>query len=255
MGQMITVSKLQVSPVKGLAMVLREQVRLEADGVAEDRRLFLMRADATVATIRRFPALLRVTPHLDLGAETLSVTFPDGRTVSGDLSSTGEDASSRLFGKDRRGRVVPGPVAEALSDYVGEPLRLVLADRIGVGWDEGPVSLLGEASASAVGTPTAAGLGSARYRMLIEVRGTEAYEEDTWAGRTVQVGQARILVTHALARCVVITYSPYDGSKDWAGLEVLADHRGRRQLNLGVIARVSAPGVVSVGDQLELSPG
>ncbi|HLL07813.1 MAG TPA: MOSC N-terminal beta barrel domain-containing protein [Nocardioidaceae bacterium] len=249
---MITVSRLQVSPVKGLALVPRHEVRLDTDGVAEDRRVFLLRANATVATIRRFPTLLGVTPDLDLDAGALTVTFPDGHTVTSDLAAVGQDASARLFGKDRHGRVLPGAVADALSDYVGEPLRVVLADRTGVGWDEGPVSLIGQASVAAVETPQVPdGSGSARYRMLIEVGGTEPYEEDSWVDRDVRLGEAQLTITQALERCVVITYSPRDGGKDWAGLQALADH-GRGQLTLGVIASVGAPGMVRVGDPVEV---
>ena len=83
MGPVITVSRLQVSPVKGMAVMPRQQVRLEPDGVAEDRRLFLLRANGTVATIRQIPALIRALPDLDLDAGVLRVTFPGGRTVSG----------------------------------------------------------------------------------------------------------------------------------------------------------------------------
>jgi hypothetical protein len=248
----ITVSRLHVSPVKSLALVPRQQVRLDADGVADDRRVFLLRADGTVVTIRRFPTLVRVTPELDLDAGALTVTFPDGHTVASDLAVAGEAVRARLFGKDRHGRVLPGPVADALSEYVGEPLRVVFAERVGVGWDEGPVSLLGEASAAAVETPPAAnGDGSTRYRMLIEVQGTKPYEEDSWVGREVRVGDVRLSVTQSLERCVVITYNPMSGNKDWAGLNAIIDHRGRDQLTLGVIASVSEPGVLRVGDPVE----
>ena len=242
-----------MSPVKGLAVVPQQQIQLGTEGVAEDRRVFLLRANETVATIRRFPTLVRVTPELDLDAGVLGVTFPDGHTVTSELAAAaaGEEASARLFGKDRSGRVLPGPVADALSDYVGEPLRVVVADRTGVGWDEGPASLVGEASVAAVETPPGAnGSGSARYRMLIEVEGTEPYEEDSWVGQDVRVGRSLLRVTHSLERCVVITYSPQDGSKDWAGLAAIPEHRG--QLTLGVIARVLDPGVVRVGDRVEV---
>jgi hypothetical protein len=114
------------------------------------------------------------------------------------------------------------------------------------------VSLIGQASVAAVETPQVPdGSGSARYRMLIEVGGTEPYEEDSWVDRDVRVGEAQLTITQALERCVVITYSPRDGGKDWAGLQALADH-GRGQLTLGVIASVGAPGMVRVGDPVEV---
>jgi uncharacterized protein YcbX len=249
----ITVARLQVVPVKGLAALPRAQVHLEADGVAEDRRLLLLRADGAVVTMRKFPELVRVLPDLDLAAGTLAVTLPDGTRAASDLAAAGETVTSHLYGRDRPGRVVPGAVADALSGLAGEPLRLVLTERMGLGWDEGPVSVLGGASAAAVTTPPDGdrdGLSTSRYRMLIEVEGSAPFEEDSWVGGPVRIGQVRVRVTHALERCVVINHHPRTGAKDWPGLKTLVA-RGRDQLTLGVIARVDQTGVIRVGDLVE----
>lgn len=241
-------TSLSTAPVKGLAALARTQVYVDVDGVAEDRRLFLLRADDSVVTLRRFPGLARVVPDLDLQAKTLTVAFPDGTSVSTGLNGVTERVSAALFGKTRAGRVLPGPVAAALSDFVGEPLRLVWASGPGVGWDEGPVSLISRASIRTVGTPHDDGRGATRYRMLVEVDGCEAYEEDTWVGGRRQLGAAEVEVSHRLERCVVINGSPVTGELDWPGLKTIAAHRGPRQLTLGVIATVVQPGLVRLGD-------
>ena len=265
---MITVVRLQVVPVKGLAALARQQVHVQADGVAEDRRLLLLRADGSVVTMRRFPELVRVVPELDLASRTLTVTLPSGTRAVSDLTALGEHATSHLYGRDRPGHVVPGPVAEALSDQAGETLRLVLTERVGLGWDEGPVSLLGRASAAAIATPRdpdrsvrdGSGprvhdpLGTARYRMLVEIEGSGPFEEDSWVGGRVRIGHVLLRVTHALERCVVINHHPRTGAKDWPGLKTLAAKRGRDQLTLGVIAQVDQSGVMSVGDVVEPAP-
>ena len=253
----ITVARLQVVPVKGLAALPRQQVHLGVDGVAEDRRLLLLRADGAVATMRRFPELVSVVPDLDLANGTLTVTLPGGRSAVSDLGSAGDLVTSHLYDRDRPGRVVPGAVSEALSGLVGEPLRLVLTERVGLGWDEGPVSLLGRASAAAVATPPDRdhdALSTERYRMLIEVEGSAPFEEDSWVGRRVRIGQALIRVTHALERCVVINHHPRTGATDWAGLKTIVARRGRDQLTLGVIARVDQTGVIRVGEPVEPGP-
>lgn len=248
---MIRVAALRVAPVKALSAVYRASVSLEAQGVAEDRRLFLVDADGAVVTLRRHPELTRVVPDLDLAGQTLTVALPDGVGATSTLTSTGEELRSRLFGKDRSGRLVAGPVADALSDYAGEPVRLVLADRTGVGWDEGPVSLLGRASAGAVGTPADDPVPvTARFRMLVELEGSGPFEEDSWIGRHLRLGQALVRVTHPLQRCVVINHSASTGRKDWDGLRMLAASRGRDRLSLGVIAAVVEPGAVRIGDEV-----
>jgi uncharacterized protein YcbX len=249
----ITVARLQVVPVKGLAALSREQIHLEVDGVAEDRRLMLLRADGAVVTMRKFPELVRVVPDLDLATRILAVTLPDGTRATTDLAAAGEQVTSHLYGRDRPGRVVPGPVADAVSALAGEPLRLVLTERVGLGWDEGPVSVLGRASAAAVTTPPDGehdGLSTSRYRMLVETEGGAAFEEDSWVGGSVRIGQVRVRVTHALERCLVINHHPRTGAKDWPGLKTLVA-RGRDQLTLGVIAQVDETGVIRVGDLVE----
>lgn len=249
---MISVAGLRIAPVKGLAALPRAEVQLDLDGVAEDRRLFLLRADGSVLTIGRCPRLALVRPELDLATGSLTMTFPDGTTATDDLAHGSETILTQLFDKDRRGRVVPGAVGEALSAFVGEPVRLVLAERTGVGWDEGPVSLLGRASAEAVSTPWSEGKPqTARYRMLIEIDGSTPFQEDSWVGGQVRLGQALVHVTHALERCAVINANPGTAVSDWSGVQTLAVRRGRDQLTLGVIARVIEPGPVRLGDAVQ----
>ncbi|WP_182543735.1 MOSC domain-containing protein [Halosaccharopolyspora lacisalsi] len=250
---MAAVEGLTVAPVKALATVPRQRVRLEEQGVAEDRRLFLAHADDSVATLRHHPELTRVVPDLDLPERKLRVTLPDGTTATSSLDSTGRRLESRIFGKDRSGHVLDGPVADALSHHVGRSLRVVLAEGGGIGWDEGPVSLLGTASVADVLPPEVPGVG--RFRMLVELGDTEPYEEDTWVGRRVRLGGALVRVTHSLKRCVVMNHSPVSGARDRNVLRGLVARRGRDLMCLGVIAEVVRPGDVALGDPVEVTSG
>jgi len=250
----IEVSGLRIAPVKGLASVSRASLRLEMRGVPEDRRLFLLRDNGSVVTMRRFPKLTAVVPEIDLVAATLTVTLPDGSDARSWLGSPGERVGAVLFGKARTGSVVEGAVAEALSAYIGERLRLVLAEEVGVGWDEGPVSLLGRASVSAVDTPTdPAGPDIARFRMLVDVTGTDPFEEDTWVGRRIRLGTASVSISHRLQRCVVIDYRPSNGARDWEGIRKLSALRGPDGPTLGVIGEVHQPGDIHIGDPVEVT--
>ncbi len=241
---MATVGTLRVAPVKGLATVTRERIRIDEHGVAEDRLLFLVDDGGAVVTLRSHPQLVQVVPDMDLEERRLTVRLPDGTTASSCLDEVGEEVGTTLFGKERSGRVLAGEVGPALSHVAGAGIRAVLAEPVGMGWDEGPVSLVGRASALAVGGPDG---DLARYRMLVELDGTRPYEEDSWVGREVELGEARVRITHPLARCVIITQSPATGRHDWDGLKALADARGRDRVCLGVIAEVVRAGEVHRG--------
>jgi uncharacterized protein YcbX len=250
---MPSVAALTIAPVKALAAVRRHEVVLEPGGVAEDRRLLLLGQDGSVVTQRRHASLTSVVPDLDLARGSIRVAFPDGTVATSELQPTGELLHATLFGKPRSGRLVAGEVSHALSEYVGESVRLVLADTVGVGWDEGPVSLVATSSITAVGAPAADGASPAdRFRMLVEVEGVLAYEEGSWVGRDLRVGQATVRVSHRLGRCVVIDHSPVTGVTDWPGVRTIAAVRGPRTVTLGVIAQVREPGCVRVGDGLRL---
>jgi uncharacterized protein YcbX len=244
-----TVAALAVAPVKALGLVEREAVSVGPHGVEEDRRFFLLDERGEVATARRHPTLPAVRPHWDPAARCLRLVFPDGTEVVGGVER-GARVEAELFGKRRSGHEVPGPVAAALSAFAGAPLRLVEADAPGTGWDEAPVTLASHASLAALARWSGRReLDPRRFRMLALLDGPgDPFAEDAWTGREVALGAARVRVLAPLERCVVITRHPQTGRRDWDGLRVLAQQRGRDRVCLGVVADVVAPGEVRVGD-------
>ena len=88
--------------------------------------------------------------------------------------------------------------------------------------------------------------------MSLELDGCEPYEEESWAGRQLQVGEATIEVGDQVPRCVFTTKDPDTGDKDWDTLTQIAKYRpriaGGGGLPFGVYARVVGPGVICVGD-------
>jgi uncharacterized protein YcbX len=94
-----------------------------------------------------------------------------------------------------------------------------------------------------------------RFRMLVEIAGCHPHEEDSWRGRRLQVGSAVVSVGGPIPRCVVTTFGPDTGVKDFDTLKTIAAYRGvtpDRDINFGVYADVRQPGTIGVGDSVEL---
>src|SRR5207244_1296973 len=93
------------------------------------------------------------------------------------------------------GREVLGPWSALISDVAGQSLRLVKADVAGTASDVAPVTLLGEGSLEELSRRSGlAPLDARRFRMLIQFGPCSPHVEDTWEGRVVSIGEARLQV-------------------------------------------------------------
>jgi MOSC domain-containing protein len=194
---------------------------------------------------------VRIVPKWD--GRHLALSFPDGTRVAGEVE-LGEELVTDFYGEDRNGHVVVGPWAAAISEFVGREVRLVRADEPGGGVDRGPgpVTMLSDASLDAL----APGLDGRRFRMLVGVAGCAPYEEDSWLGGLVRVGDAVVRLHEQVARCAITTQNPETGIVDFDTLRAIKERRGLRtgstkHLDLGVFGEVETPGRVRVGDPVE----
>ena len=250
---MHTVARLSIAPVKGLGLAHPDAVELTPTGVPEDRRFYLLDERGRLFKSKHLGALLRVRATYDAAREWLSLAFPDGEEVAGDVE-VGEHVKTTFYGgRTVQGRLVGGPFAAALSAFAGTPLRLARTAAAGDGNDEEPVTLLGEESVAelvrAAGLP--APLDARRFRMLVMIAGGSAYEEDTWAGATVRLGGATVRVGAPVPRCVVTRQSPVTGERDVQTLDAIVATRGQGpdgSIDFGRYAAVVEPGPVRVGD-------
>jgi len=250
------VTALAITPVKGLRICPRREVMLERTGVLENRRFYLIDERARMVNGKRIGILSAVRADFDADADWLTMSFPDGAQVSGPVL-LGEPLETRFFSRTPVARLVTGPWSQALSQYTGVQLRLVQADPEEGGVDRGlagTVSLISEASVARL-EAVAGGreVDSRRFRMLIEVSGPEAHEEDEWVGHTMRVGGARVAFRGHVGRCLVTSQSPDTGVVDLPTLELLSYRRGAatsEPLAFGVFGEVLEPGPVRIGDSV-----
>jgi hypothetical protein len=256
---MIAVTRISIAPVKALGLAFPDQVRLDAHGAAGDRRFWLTDAAGRLYNNKRNGPFALVRPTWDEDRRQLSLELPGGQVASGTVE-LGTETATTLYGDPFPSRRVVGPWEEALSEFAGEPLLLFHApdgatDR---GLHGGNTSVVSRASLARVGEIARAGgpLDGRRFRMLFEVDGIEAHEEDGWIGRRVQIGEAGILFHGDIGRCVVTSQSPDTGVVDVDTLGALASYRREghtEPLPLGIYGQVIEPGLVRVGDAVTVA--
>jgi uncharacterized protein YcbX len=251
-----TVSRISISPVKGLALVHPEQVQLDRTGVLENRRFHIVDTDGRRYNQLRNGGLVLIRQEYDAARNRLALTFPDGRVAEGELA-LGEEVTTDFYGRPVKGRIVVGPWADALSGWFGRPLRLVQsAPGQAVDRGRGQVSLISEASLQELARQAGQEepVDGRRFRMLFQLDGLEPHGEDAWLRRRVRIGEALIRPRGVVGRCAITTQNPDTGIPDFNTLRFLNEYRGltaKRELAFGVYGDVLEPGLVKVGDAAE----
>jgi MOSC domain-containing protein len=255
------VAWISVAPVKGLAIAQREEVLLEPSGVREDRRFHVIGDDGRLLNGKQLGELMRVAADWDEQTRTLALRFPEGSVADG-VVELGEPVTTIFYGRDVEGRLVVGPWADALSSFVGRPLRLVQPVEPNGGLDRGggAVTLLSTGSLEAMRKAAGANgpVDPRRFRMLFGVEGVRPHEEDSWLGRRVRIGEATALLRGNVGRCIVTSRDPDSGARTLPTLDALAEYRGgvetTEPLPFGVWGEVAEPGRVRLGDAVVPEP-
>lgn len=249
------VAWISVAPVKGLTIAQRDEVLLEPFGVRENRRFHLIGEDGRLLNGKQLGELMLVAADWDEQTRTLELRFPGGSVAAAEVE-LGEPVTTSFYGRGVEGRLVAGPWADALSSFVGRPLRLVQPVEPGGGLDRsgGGVSLLSTASLEAMREAAGANgpVDPRRFRMLFGVEGVGPHEEDSWLGRRVRIGEATALLRGNVGRCIVTSRDPDTGARTLPTLDALAEYRGgvetTEPLPFGVWGEVAEPGRVRLGD-------
>lgn len=256
---MASLVRISITPLKSTALQHPELIRLGPGGVAENRRFFMIDARGRLLGAARHPVLFRISASYDAEREHLAIRLPGASAVDGSAEAGDERISVDFWGRPTPGRVMAGDWADALSAAIGEPVRLVRADDDGGGVDDRPVTLVSSASVRELARHARrAAVDARRFRILLELDGVAAHEEDGWDGRLLGIGEAVVIVGGPIPRCAVTQRDPDTGTADLETLRIINGYRGRsaaRTLDFGVYGDVVEPGAVAVGDPVTLLPG
>jgi uncharacterized protein YcbX len=248
--------RINVTPVKGTALQHPNDATLTSLGIPSNRRFHLIDARGRLFTGGDHGALVLVRSTFDREAEMLSLAFPDGSDVTAAADRLGATHVTDFYGRPVPGRIVLGPFAEAIGAFVGRPLQLVRADQEGDGSDVHRLSLVSRPSVRDLGSRSGRpDLDPMRFRMDLELDDCRPFDEDTWEGQAVRIGDAVVRLLGPIPRCVVTTRDPSTGRKDFDTLKRIAEYRPLmdrpRGVPFGMYAEVDQVGRISVGDPVE----
>jgi uncharacterized protein len=259
------VARLSYTPVRALGLLHPDHVDLTEMGVLNDRRFYLVDEHGRLVDRLLAGSLVRVHARTNDDATWLRMTFPDGSVVGGDVQ-LGEPVQTDIYNRLAIGHVVGGPWAAALEPFAHRRVLLVRCDkpggtriRSGEALPRNQVSLVTDGSlrelAGHLGVDEVDGR---RFRMLIELEGATAHEEDSWIGRDVAIGSAVLTITKPDARCAITTQDPDTGERDLDTLRTILRYRGfraddpERKIDFGVLGEVRTPGRISLGDEISV---
>jgi len=249
------VARLNIAPVRSLGLESREEILLGPDGVAEDRRFYVIDAGGRLVDQLTAGNMVQVSAWTDIDATVLRMTFPDGIVVE-EVVRLGEPVETDVHHRLAVGHLVDGPWAAPLGAHIGRPVHIVRCDRIGGTRKAHPATLVGDGSMEALSA--ALGVGDAdvrRFRMLIELEGAGPHEEDSWVGGRIGLGSSVLQISAPVARCAMTTHDPETGERDHDTLRAIKDYRGLvdgKDLMFGVWGEVETPGVIRVGDHVHV---
>lgn len=256
-----TVQRLGLAVVKGTRHTQLPELVVTGSGPQGDRRFAFCAADGSrvLRTVAN-PDLVAV--HAEWREPLLSLTFPDGTTVT-DRPTPGVEFVADYWGRDARLLAVASAHAAAMSQYLGTEVILAQAPPGDVVYG-GAVTVVttGELAelAERAGDPAVA-QEDWRFRATVTVDDRATTGDATGAvplanavpGALLRLGEVVVRVRGRIPRCAVIDIGA-DGRRDRQLMAVLAGYRRRgNEVYFGLDCEVRRPGRVRPGDQVSLA--
>ena len=98
-----------------------------------------------------------------------------------------------------------------------------------------------------------ADLSELRFRSNIAIEGLEAWEEQSWVGRKIRIGEVMFEVLTPKGRCLATQANPHTGERDLPILKTLVGsfYQEKPTFAIGMVTR-GAGGKIRVGDKVSL---
>ena len=287
-----TVAGLWRFPVKSMKGEAINEAELTTRGLVGDRAYALIDADTgkvvSAKSVKLFPQMLNCraefveSPKLEGKLPPVRITLPNNTTTMSD-SMDASSVLSSFFGRNvrlaqsaptdftidmyhpdvegvdpkTRDTVVEQKLGSALFAEMGLPSAVP----VGAFFDLFPLSVITNSSLNRLNElQPQSRFDQRRFRMNVVLNVTETgFVENTWIGRDLAIGDARVRVAVPDSRCVMTTLSQDELPKDVDILKALAKHNRIPVATagefpcLGVYAVVQSAGRIKTGDRAALT--
>ncbi|MBN9393786.1 MAG: MOSC domain-containing protein [Candidatus Melainabacteria bacterium] len=266
----ITVSGLNIYPVKGLKGIPLSSSPLLAEGLAFDRRFMLVDKNNRFLTQREFPAMCLLETSLFLAEPTLIVKRPDQRVLQipyalGQETLGRETISVKVWQSQVDALDCGKDAFEFFSQYLGVPCRLVqvyaktqraidpdyaLSPKDRVGFADGfPVLVASMDSLDDLNSKMEAPLDINRFRANITISGAAPFAEESW--KEIAINDTRIALVKPCARCQVTTVDQETAETGKEPLRTLSFYRKQNgKIIFGMNGIPVQNGTIQIGDRV-----
>ncbi len=247
------IQRIGFTPIKGGRHVEHGSVVLAPGGPVGDRLFSLVDLERrrVLRTVEN-PALLAGTARWESGLLSIAL---DGETLTAAPGPTGDRLELDYWGRPAAVEVVSGPWAAAYSRYLGREVVLTRAMRASELVYGASVTIVTTGALRLLSERAGHEIDAARFRatFVLDTDDLEPHAEDSWAGRELQMGAARLRILKAVDRCAVIDFEPATGASGTRLLQTLATYRLRdAAIDFGMYAEVVTPANVVRGDPVML---
>lgn len=267
----ITISEINIYPIKSLGGISLDEAVIEAKGLRHDRRWMLVDGNGKFFTQREFPkmAMLKVS----LENDGLRVSDQDKRLFIPFDENGGEEIEVEVWNSKLTAQTAKNEINEWFSDALQTTCRLVrmnqnsnrpvnpvyaVSQQDTVSFADGyPVLLIGKGSLNDLNQRLFDPLPMNRFRPNLVVKNSGAFAEDGW--KKIKVGETVFHIVKPCERCVITTIDQDKGLSDGKEpLKTLSTFRlvkkdGDSKILFGqnLIAETAGE-TVKIGDKVEI---
>lgn len=239
-------------PVKGFSGQKLRSTDLRAGaGIPHDRRFAV--TDGTLDTGSWMPARSFFINAYKDGLSKFEIVFDDAvvclTNTDGARVEFRPDDSDSLEAANKKIAELMEPVG---FDHALPAPKIVERKGVVANWDypDTPISIINVASVNEISATLSADLEPRRFRGNLVISGIPAWQEFSWMGKRIRIGEAELEIHRPIDRCPTPGVNPDTGERDVEVTKGIQEHFGH--VFCGMYANVVKAGQIDEGSTIEV---